>query len=953
MVIGQTDNHRIYLVSGDKPSPTSSSDYKDYSEFFIEWKIKYKMNGLSVFEGEACDIVGTRRNKIVAGSYLYVMSGTKIISKFIINKPIYDDRGKVTITGVQSSGTEIVRKNLVQTNTGTGKYEDETLNNIFTRTSSEPYGLCTDNSGNLIINNGIEDGNDRISMATDYNNRIQAITKMCSIAKREWTINHGVNIGSTPYDIDTITAMKREGSATSVKTFYLSGPNQNVINSSGTEETDTAANHIIVEGRDINGKQVETELADVSRRYKTELAQTLDGWLYEDLSATAMTMKVKKGHGFTGLVDFYIKIDNEVIWCWRVTSTANPNYDEIQIDTRGTKTWVGMINDTVPANHKSGSDVILIDDGRNFGGTSYVRVYVNNYTALPSVGYIKVGSEILVLFNNTGTYLRCLRIGAGFITTETWDASYAHSAGASVYDNAYTTDNPDTDSNSIYTNGLISKKVTDNLALNKDALDKKAQQLLISKQNPVKRISIEIYNPLEVWNDINLGDTITIQESDDIINIPDGDYRIMEYEYSWPPGKLILYLNDTTVRGYSAGSFDFAESFDEAADEKRQEPTRSMDDQRKKLAEDIGDPSGFAFGSGKIDNVVVPSNAWGALDPASYLTTPEDNMAANVGFVKGWAGGGGGGGLWSENISSNYIFPTTAGRNVVPNGNAWLGTSTYYWQRLYVESILHTGSINISADNNISILALLGNASLTADQIVQIMSANDDILVDADDDINIDAGDDIDINADDDVSIYAYNILDMHATNQFAQLAADDDELYLYSYEDMYITVYNSGNDLNVDVGDDIWIDCGGDFDVTAGGSKNCVLQTTKGTVRLAAIESPEVWFEEKISSKLEKGIKTIELDKTFLECIHVDADNPLHVIATPTDNCNGLWVEKKEKEIIVHELKNGKSNATFDVTISAKRKDLQGRRFDLQMIKPKRFNNQAIQSYAVIKEVN
>jgi len=126
-------------------------------------------------------------------------------------------------------------------------------------------------------------------------------------------------------------------------------------------------------------------------------------------------------------------------------------------------------------------------------------------------------------------------------------------------------------------------------------------------------------------------------------------------------------------------------------------------------------------------------------------------------------------------------------------------------------------------------------------------------------------------------------------------------------------------------------------------------MNTSRGKVRLAAMESPEVWFEEKLSGKLEKGQAEIKLDPIFIEVTTINDQFPMRVIATPNEECNGLWVEKFNDKIIVHELKNGNSDATFDISISALRKDLEGRRFDIVNEKPK--GESFIQSYAVIRK--
>ena len=112
------------------------------------------------------------------------------------------------------------------------------------------------------------------------------------------------------------------------------------------------------------------------------------------------------------------------------------------------------------------------------------------------------------------------------------------------------------------------------------------------------------------------------------------------------------------------------------------------------------------------------------------------------------------------------------------------------------------------------------------------------------------------------------------------------------------------------------------DFDVA--GSKNCVVHATDGhTYNFSVIESPEIWFEEKLSGAIFEGLSQIDLDKRFIASTVIDENHPLHVIATPTSE-GSLWVEKFFDKVIVHG-----DCTTFDITISAKRLNYEDVRFD------------------------
>ena len=103
------------------------------------------------------------------------------------------------------------------------------------------------------------------------------------------------------------------------------------------------------------------------------------------------------------------------------------------------------------------------------------------------------------------------------------------------------------------------------------------------------------------------------------------------------------------------------------------------------------------------------------------------------------------------------------------------------------------------------------------------------------------------------------------------------------------------------------------DFDVA--GTKNCVVKATDGHIyNFSVIESPEIWFEEKLSGEIVNGECTINLDNRFIASTVIDENHPLQVIATPTSQ-GSLWVEKFYDKVIVHG-----DCITFDITISAKR---------------------------------
>lgn len=110
-----------------------------------------------------------------------------------------------------------------------------------------------------------------------------------------------------------------------------------------------------------------------------------------------------------------------------------------------------------------------------------------------------------------------------------------------------------------------------------------------------------------------------------------------------------------------------------------------------------------------------------------------------------------------------------------------------------------------------------------------------------------------------------------------------------------------------------------GDF--VASGTKSAAVPVSNNRiVRMYAVESTENWFEDYGAGKLVKGVAQIVLDPTFVETVNTGRD--YHVFITPNGNCQGLFVaEKTATGFRVRELRGGKSNASFDYRIVARRK--------------------------------
>ncbi len=108
-------------------------------------------------------------------------------------------------------------------------------------------------------------------------------------------------------------------------------------------------------------------------------------------------------------------------------------------------------------------------------------------------------------------------------------------------------------------------------------------------------------------------------------------------------------------------------------------------------------------------------------------------------------------------------------------------------------------------------------------------------------------------------------------------------------------------------------------------GSVSEIISTENhGRITLTAPESPEYWYTDYGTVKLENGFAHVALDPILSDIIFVNAENPLRVFCTPTDmdEFNGVVVKNRnEKGFDLVELNGGKHSGTLDYELIAKPK--------------------------------
>jgi len=104
------------------------------------------------------------------------------------------------------------------------------------------------------------------------------------------------------------------------------------------------------------------------------------------------------------------------------------------------------------------------------------------------------------------------------------------------------------------------------------------------------------------------------------------------------------------------------------------------------------------------------------------------------------------------------------------------------------------------------------------------------------------------------------------------------------------------------------------------------------GQRQFYGVKASEVLLEDFGSGRLTNGAARVELDPIFLEAATVSEAHPLKVFVTLTGDCDGVYgvsVRKGATGFVVEELAGGKSTATFDYRVVAKRRGLEDTRLE------------------------
>ncbi len=194
---------------------------------------------------------------------------------------------------------------------------------------------------------------------------------------------------------------------------------------------------------------------------------------------------------------------------------------------------------------------------------------------------------------------------------------------------------------------------------------------------------------------------------------------------------------------------------------------------------------------------------------------------------------------------------------------------------------------------------------------VLIVATDANIELNTTDTLKLTGYDAVQVYSQDEILIYAATSDTLHGgitiSNDPLDTAIDDDDINIVAKVDFKLTSTNATiNGLG-----DLWVLS----DIDCDGVKNCAMKVDEDRKLLfAAIESPNVWFEDKLSGETNNKICRIDLDQRLVDNIDTSY---LNIIVTPTSDCGKIWVEKGSTYVIVHSEIDG----SFDISISARRR--------------------------------
>lgn len=151
---------------------------------------------------------------------------------------------------------------------------------------------------------------------------------------------------------------------------------------------------------------------------------------------------------------------------------------------------------------------------------------------------------------------------------------------------------------------------------------------------------------------------------------------------------------------------------------------------------------------------------------------------------------------------------------------------------------------------------------------------------DSSSDVNIQANNNIYLEADDVLELTAYDLVDIYS----------DDDMYLQAYDELQLFSNTDTIELTSDaqgVGGNCVLSSLGDWECTGDKRAYFSIDTGEGIKKyhVTAVEGTKSWFIDEGTDRLEKGEKTIVLDKQFQ--LVISNQTNVRAFVTPKGKCN------------------------------------------------------------------
>lgn len=622
-IIGTANKWSLYVVRKASDPPTDDTPFTDYTPHTISFLANGGINKLGYFETTLIDIsTNDEKLDIAKGNLIYIMSGTKLVGKYVLSKPKFRTDFTVKISGYQStgankSGIDQVGKLSNQTMPKL-QFDDMKTCDILCSTTNNCEGILVNAASDVIIKlNATNCGHAtcRYSIKFDFDNRIETMNKLVSVSKQEWWLTHGTN-DTKPYcGGDEMNVASAQGTPGSTATdIYFCGSNMNSKISDGGESIESNANHIVLEGQTFTGQQVEGVALDSNCIYtciKTGLG--IDGWLCDNVTETDTLLPLT----WSSMLGLYYQTSALASCDWDPSSCDD--YMLIKIDDEimgvcdfvggppsnclcapSTGVWGRGICGTTAVPHTKGADVVAYRICRESGSNEGLYLCVDCTDCVCDASNFLIGSECIGNSGVSGANKLCIEI-------RNFAGSYSHGEGMIVRDQANTVTNPAANDNSIYCNGLLSRTVSDNSPLNRDALDIKAQWIMLNRSLPIKDLEINVVNSHCMWKDVDIGDRVELCDGG-MVGLADGCcVRITGFEFSYDGGweDLKFYANQATMRSYPSNRLDYVSEKQTTETPRQQAPIRYYNDTFIQAA-DVGCTNAQSAGNKRITNVMNP-----------------------------------------------------------------------------------------------------------------------------------------------------------------------------------------------------------------------------------------------------------------------------------------------------------------------------------------------------------